>query len=72
MVLYAFNSYLRRNNGALHTGRWTLAFGLEVLTFLALGVSGWLGGKIAYEHKVGVVENQDPEATEIGRREVPG
>ncbi|MGZ5425583.1 MAG: DUF2231 domain-containing protein [Thermoanaerobaculia bacterium] len=69
VVLYAFNWYLRRNNGALHTDRWNLAFGLEVVTFLALGISGWLGGKLAFEHKVGVVENADPEATEIGRRE---
>lgn len=72
VVLYAFNWYLRRNDGALHTDRWNLAFGLEVVTFLALGFSGWLGGKLAFEHKVGVVENADPEATEIGRREVPG
>lgn len=72
VVLYTFNWFLRRDNGALHTSRWTLAFALEVVTFLALGVSGWLGGKLAFEHKVGVAENADPEATEIGRREVSG
>ena len=72
VVLYAVNWFLRRHGGALHTDRWNLAFGLEVATFLALGVSGWLGGRIAFEHKVGVVENADPEATEIGRREVAG
>jgi uncharacterized membrane protein len=42
------------------------------VTFIALGISGWLGGRIAFEHKVGVVENADPEATEIGRRERSG
>jgi uncharacterized membrane protein len=72
VVLYTVNWYLRRGNGALHTGRWTPAFGLEVITFLALGVSGWLGGKLAFEHKVGVVENADPEATKIGRSEDAG
>jgi uncharacterized membrane protein len=69
VALYTLNWLLRRNGHALHSSLWTLVFGLEVVTFLALGVSGWLGGRIAFEHKVGVVENADPEATEIGRRE---
>jgi len=69
VVLYTINWFLRRGNGALNTPRWNLVFGLEVVTFLALGVSGWLGGRVAFEHKVGVVENADPEATEIGRLE---
>jgi uncharacterized membrane protein len=69
VALYALNWFLRRDAGALHTPRWALAFGLEVVTFAALGVSGWLGGRIVYESKVGVLENEDPEATEIGRRE---
>ena len=72
VVLYTINWFLRRGNGALHTPRWGLVFGLEVVTFIALGISGWLGGRIAFEHKVGVVENADPEATEIGRRERSG
>jgi len=42
---------------------------LEIATFLILGTSGWIGGKLAYEHKIGVVENADPEATAIGSRE---
>lgn len=71
VALYALNWVLRRDLAALHTARWTLVFGLEILTFLALGVSGWLGGRIVFENKVGVLENEDPEATEIGRREGP-
>ena len=71
VALYTLNWFLRRDSGALHNPRWTLVFGLEVLTFLALGVSGWLGGRIVFESKVGVLENEDPEATEIGRREGP-
>jgi uncharacterized membrane protein len=69
VVLYAINFFLRRNGGALHNGRWPLAFGLEIATFAALGVSGWIGGNLSYEHKVGVVEWTDPEANEIGRKE---
>jgi uncharacterized membrane protein len=72
VVLYTVNWFLRRGNGALGNSRWGLVFGLEVVTFLALGLSGWLGGRVSFEHKVGVVENADPEATEIGRHETAG
>jgi hypothetical protein len=34
-----------------------------------LGVSGWIGGKMTFEHRIGVVEWVDPEAREIGMRE---
>ena len=69
---YAFNLWLRHDNLALasvNTGRWQLAFWLQLLSYAALGVSGWLGGKMSYEHKIGVVEHHDPEATEIGMAE---
>src|SRR5687768_4913241 len=66
---YLFNLWLRWDQGAVAGGRWTTAFTLQVLTFVALCVSGWLGGKLSYEHKVGVVEHEDAEATQIGRQE---
>jgi uncharacterized membrane protein len=69
VALYSLNFFLRRNGGALHNGRWPLVFGLEILTFGALGVSGWIGGNLSYEHKVGVIEWTDPEANEIGQKE---
>jgi uncharacterized membrane protein len=69
VVLYSVNFFLRRNGGALHTDRWPLVFGLELVTFAGLGVSGWIGGNLSYEHKVGVIEWTDPEANEIGQRE---
>ena len=71
VVLYAISWLMRRNHGALDTPRWPIAFGLAVVPFLMLGVSGWLGGKMSYEHKIGVVEWVDPEAREIGMREAP-
>ena len=40
--------------------------------FLLLGISGWLGGNPSYHHKVGVVEDKDAEALEIGMREGKG
>jgi uncharacterized membrane protein len=71
VVLYAISWMLRRNHAALGTARWPLALGLAVVPFLLLGFSGWLGGKMSYEHKIGVVEWIDPEAREIGMREAP-
>lgn len=69
VVLYAASFWMRRDNAALGTERFTLVFGLAAVGFVLLGVSGWLGGNLAYHHKVGVVEKADPEATEIGMRE---
>lgn len=71
VVLYAISWFLRRDHGAMGSGRWPLAFGLAVVPFLLLGISGWIGGKMSYEHKIGVVEWVDPEAREIGMREAP-
>lgn len=68
VALFAASCWLRWN-GALANGQWPLAFGLSTVAFLGLGASGWLGGKMVFEHKIGVVENRDPEATEIGKRE---
>jgi uncharacterized membrane protein len=69
VALYAVNLLLRRDDAALLTSRWPFVFGLDVVAYVALGISGWLGGKLAYEHKVGVVERLDPEATSIGMGE---
>ena len=71
VALYAISWVLRRNDGALGTPRWPIALATEVLPFLMLGVSGWIGGKMTFEHKIGVVEWIDPEAREIGMREAP-
>lgn len=71
VALYAVSWVLRRNDAALGTPRWPIAFGLAVLPFLMLGVSGWIGGKMTFEHRIGVVEWVDPEAREIGMREAP-
>jgi uncharacterized membrane protein len=72
ILLYGVSFWLRRGDGALGTDRWPLAMGLAILAFLLLGVSGWLGGNLSYLHKVGVVEDEDPEAREIGLREARG
>lgn len=71
VALYAVSWVLRRDEAALGTPRWPIALGLAVLPFVMLGVSGWIGGKMTFEHKIGVVEWVDPEAREIGMREGP-
>jgi uncharacterized membrane protein len=63
VLLYLLNWFLRRNDAALDTDRWPLVFALELVTFLALGVSGWLGGTLSYEHRVGVIERADVDET---------
>lgn len=69
VVVYAVNFFLRGNGAALHTSRWPFVFVLEIATFVALGISGWIGGKLSFEHKVGVIEWTDPEANAIGEQE---
>jgi uncharacterized membrane protein len=71
VVLYAVTACRCPHRTARSSRGRRAAFGLEILPFLMLGVSGWLGGKMSYEHKVGVVEWIDPEAREIGMREAP-
>lgn len=48
VVLYGVNAWLR-SRGDLETGVWLSAVGVATL-----GISGWLGGKMVYEHGVGV------------------
>ena len=63
-LLYAVSFLLRRNAAALAPGRWPSAFGFALAGFGFLCVSGWIGGKLAYEHRVGVLETSPaaPEA----------
>jgi uncharacterized membrane protein len=69
VVLYVVDFWMRMGNAALNTGRWPAAMGLEILPLLILGASGWIGGQMTFVHKVGVVEDADKEATEIGRQQ---
>jgi len=72
VALFALSLVLRWDHGALDNSRWPLVFGLALVAFAGLGAAGWIGGKLVFEHKVGVVENHDAQATEIGRQEAAG
>jgi uncharacterized membrane protein len=56
VTLYAVSFFLRHHEGAGVGSRWLLASALSYVAFALLAVSGWLGGKLVYEHRVGVVE----------------
>jgi len=69
VALYVVSFLLRLSPDAVYSGRWIAAIVFEMLPFLMLGVSGWLGGNLIHKHKVGVIEEADPEATAIGRHQ---
>jgi uncharacterized membrane protein len=66
VVLYTVSWWIRRDDRALGTPSFTPAFGIAVLAFLLLGVSGWLGGELSFRHRVGV------PADEAAPEPVPG
>jgi uncharacterized membrane protein len=55
-LAYAASFLLRRHHAALTPNRWPWAFGFALAGFGLLCVSGWIGGKLAYEHRVGVLD----------------
>ena len=66
-LAYAASFLLRRHHAALAPGRWPLAFGFALAGFGLLGASGWIGGKLAYEHRVGVLD-APPASREHGQK----
>ncbi|MFY9551256.1 MAG: DUF2231 domain-containing protein [Thermoanaerobaculia bacterium] len=67
IAFYTASCFLRRHGAAMPETRRPLAVGLAVIGFGLLGISGWLGGKLAFEHRVGVVER----TAEAAGRPVP-
>jgi uncharacterized membrane protein len=68
VAVFALNLYLRWRVPEIPAG-----YVLSVLAILALMYSGWLGGDLVYDHKVGVEEPADKERrkTEGRRRGIP-
>lgn len=54
VAVYTLSLWLRRDYGALEGTAWALAFGLEAVSFAALGASGWLGGEMVYRFGLGM------------------
>ena len=68
VVLYIVSFLLRMNDAAFQTGRWTFVMALEVIALVILATSGWIGGQMAYVHRVGVVEPPEITTTAPTRR----
>lgn len=58
VALFAVNLWLRTTDGA-----GTLTLALSVVGVGLLAVSGWLGGKMVYIHRVAVAEDDHAEAS---------
>lgn len=67
VIAYLISLLLRRNGAAVADRRWPAALACSLVGLGLLGVSGWLGGKLAYEHRVGVDENVERHAASAGR-----
>jgi uncharacterized membrane protein len=66
VTLYGASAVLRQSGAALGMGRWWIAVGLSTAGFLLLSAAGWLGGRLAHEERVSVLEPpvRDPAALE--------
>ena len=69
--LYAFSDVIRMGGAGLRSGRWWTAFTCSTASFVLLAVAGWLGGKLAYEERVGVIEAAAPPPAELPSMDIP-
>jgi uncharacterized membrane protein len=56
VALYTISFFLRHHEGATSGPRWLAAAAVAFVAFALLAVSGWLGGRLVFEHRVGVYE----------------
>ena len=63
VVIFVVDLYFRVQAGAHWVGnRLTIPFLLSLLGVILIGISGWLGGDLAYKHGVGVApQHESPE-----------
>lgn len=59
VAVYALNLYLRNDRAATVGDGTGLVVGLSVACMIALGVSGWLGGRMVYRDLVGVYGEEE-------------
>ena len=60
LLFYAISLVLRWHTPPLEQGGWGWAMTLGLLGLAVLGVSGWLGGQLVFEHHLGVVDDELP------------
>lgn len=75
LACFAATFIVRKHRDASEGALWSVAFGLLLGGFTMLAGAGWLGGKLAFEHRVGVVEQppgRSPAEPVPGVREAAG
>lgn len=66
ITLYSINLWIRYKYGYEVQG---LPFMFSLVTIILLGISGWLGGTLVYEHRVGVLEEWEQKKSKPSLKE---
>jgi uncharacterized membrane protein len=67
LLIFALSLYFRTRSGALLTYGVKIPFFLSLLGMILIGISGWLGGELAYRYGVGVAPQHDsPDEEAVG------
>jgi uncharacterized membrane protein len=68
LLIFAASLYLRSRYGASWVnGSQTIPFLLSLVGVILIGISGWLGGDLAYKHGVGVKPQHDTPEEEAAK-----
>lgn len=68
LLIFAASLYLRTKYGASWVnGKLTIPFILSFIGVIFIGISGWLGGDLAYKHGVGVKPQHDTPEEEAAK-----
>ena len=68
LVVFAVSLYLRMQTGSHWVGKHlTIPFLLSLLGVVLIGISGWLGGELAYKYGVGVAPQHDSPEQEVAK-----
>jgi uncharacterized membrane protein len=68
LLVFAASLYLRTRYGADWVGgSMTIPFLLSLVGVILIGISGWLGGDLAYKHGVGVKPQHDTPEEETAK-----
>jgi len=68
LVIFGVSLYLRMHVGSHWVGgHLTIPFLLSLLGVVLIGISGWLGGELAYKYGVGVAPQHDSPEQEVAK-----
>jgi uncharacterized membrane protein len=67
LLIFALSLYFRTRSGALLNYGMKIPFFLSFLGIILIGISGWLGGELAYRYGVGVAPQHDSPDEEAAK-----